>query len=172
MPRLSPRVQALSLACLIFVLDRATKLWIEAKVGLWDTIPVIPEVFNIVHTKNRGAAFGMLSNASETVRVVVLIGISLVILAVIVGMLWQATRAETPANIFHRSALALVLGGALGNIYDRIFAGSVTDFLQVFLGSYEWPSFNVADSAISVGAVLMAYELIFLKDSKRVTETH
>jgi len=156
----------------VFVLDRLSKLWIQAHVGPLDTIPIIPNIFNIVYARNRGAAFGILSTAPETVRVAVLIGLSLGILGFICWMLWQATRPGALATLWQRWALALVLGGAVGNLYDRILEGSVTDFLQVFIGSYEWPSFNVADSAISAGAVLMAYELIFQKESKRVSETH
>jgi signal peptidase II len=164
---LAPRSWAILVAVLIAIFDRVTKLWIQANVGAYDTIPVLPEVFNIVYARNRGAAFGMLSTASETTRVLVLIGISTCILGFIVWMLWQATRPDALASFTYRSALSLVLGGAVGNLYDRIFEGSVTDFLQVFIGSYEWPSFNVADSAISVGAVLMACELIFHKEAPK-----
>ncbi len=166
------RWQALVIALSVFVLDRATKMWIEAKVSVYDTIVVIPEVFNIVHTNNRGAAFGMLSTAPEPVRLTVLVGLALVILGLIAWMLWQATRDKALTHWANRVALALVLGGALGNLWDRIVKGSVTDFLQVFLGSYEWPSFNVADSGISVGAVLMALDLIVAKRGENATEAH
>lgn len=166
------RWQALVIALSVFVLDRATKMWIEAKVSVYDTIVVIPDVFNIVHTRNRGAAFGMLSTAPEAVRLTVLVGLALVILGLIAWMLWQATREKALTHWANRVALALVLGGALGNLWDRIVKGSVTDFLQVFLGSYEWPSFNVADSGISVGAVLMALDLIVAKRGENATEAH
>lgn len=171
---LSARAVALGVAALVAALDRATKLWIQANVGAYDTIPVIPNVFNIVYARNRGAAFGILSDASETVRISVLVVFSLGILAFVFWMLWQATRAAELASAAQRWALTLVAGGAVGNLYDRIVEGSVTDFLQVFLGSYEWPSFNVADSAITVGAVLMGYELLFQREKKdkHVSETH
>jgi len=168
---ISARTQAAAIALGVFVLDRVTKMWIEAKVSLYDTIVVIPEVFNIVHTRNRGAAFGILSTAPESVRLTVLVGIAGVILGLIGWMLWQATRPGQVAPWVQRMALSLVLGGAVGNLWDRVAAGSVTDFLQVFLGSYEWPSFNVADSGISVGAVLMAIDLIFPKRKEYVPET-
>jgi len=172
----SPRAQAAWIALIVFVLDRATKLWIEAKVSVYDTIVVIPEVFNIVHTSNRGAAFGMLATAPDAVRLTVLVGFALVILGFICWMLWQATRPGQMTHWTNRHSLALVLGGAIGNLWDRIFKGSVTDFLQVFLGTNEWPSFNVADSAISVGAILMALDLIFQSrkenQSKHVTQAH
>jgi signal peptidase II len=175
-PSLSPRVWAGLVAVVVFILDRASKLWIQANVGPLDTIAIIPNVFNIVYARNRGAAFGMLNTAPEWIRVTVLIGLSTAILAFICWMLWQATRPGQLASLTQRWALSLVLGGALGNLHDRILEGSVTDFIQVFFGSYEYPSFNVADSAIFVGAVLMGYELIFQKDVKKesngVSETH
>lgn len=168
---ISPRTQAAAIALGVFVLDRVTKMWVEAKVSLYDTIVVIPDVFNIVYTRNRGAAFGILSTAPESVRLTVLVGIAGVVLGLIGWMLWQATRPGQVAPWVQRMALSLVLGGAVGNLWDRVAAGSVTDFLQVFLGSYEWPSFNVADSGISVGAVLMAIDLIFPKRKEYVPET-
>jgi signal peptidase II len=174
---LSPRANAALIVAGIAIADRATKLWVQAAISPYDSISVIPGVFHLVYTRNRGAAFGLLSTANETVRLVVLVGFSLAILAFIAHMLWQATRPGAPAHLLYRTALALVLGGAAGNLYDRILEGSVTDFLQVFLGSFEWPSFNVADSAISVGAALIAYELLFHKndagkESPHVPETH
>jgi signal peptidase II len=171
-----PRAQALWIALIVFVLDRATKMWIEAKVSVYDTIVVIPDVFNIVYTRNRGAAFGILSTAPESIRLTVLVGFAGVVLGLIGWMLWQATKPGAIATLYNRLALSLVLGGAVGNLWDRVFQGSVTDFLQVFLGSYEWPSFNIADSGISVGAVLMALDLIFQPrkqaDPKHAPETH
>lgn len=172
MTSLPPRVWAGIVALVVFLLDRGSKLWIQANVGPLDTIAVIPNVFNIVYARNRGAAFGMMSTAPEWARVSVLIGLSLAILGFICWMLWQATRLGQLASLTQRWALSLVLGGAIGNLHDRILEGSVTDFLQVFFGSYEYPSFNVADSAIFVGAVLMGYELIFQKENKGVSETH
>lgn len=173
---LSARAQAVLIAAAVFALDRLTKMWIEAKVSVYDTIVIIPDVFNIVHTRNRGAAFGILSSAPEPIRLTVLVGLALVILGLIGWMLWQATRPSALGNLANRLALSFVLGGAVGNLWDRILQGSVTDFLQVFLGTYEWPSFNVADSGISIGATLMALDLIFQSrkqtETKHVSETH
>lgn len=170
------RILAFSIAIAMFLLDRATKMWVEAKVSVYDTAVVIPDVFNIVQTHNRGAAFGMLSTAPDYIRLTVLIGFALVIFSLIGGMLWQATGASAPGSKMNRFALSMVLGGAMGNLYDRIVRGYVTDFLQVFLGSYEWPSFNVADSCIFVGAVLIGIDLIFFSrkqnSSGHVSETH
>jgi signal peptidase II len=152
------RWRAMGIIAFLFALDRSTKVLIERRIGLYDTIPVIPNVFNLVHTKNRGAAFGILNDAAGEWRLIFLVAVSLGILALIGHMLWQATR-ESSAPVL-RLALTLIFGGALGNLFDRLAAGEVTDFLQVFLGSYEWPSFNVADSAISTGAVLLAFDMM------------
>lgn len=149
---------ALALIAVLFVADRVTKVWVERTVGLFDTIPVIPNFFNIVHTKNRGAAFGLFNDAPAEWRTLFLVVVSLAILGMIGQMLWQATRERSTPML--RLALTLVLGGAVGNLWDRVLRGEVTDFLQVFLGSYEWPSFNVADSAISTGAVLLALDML------------
>ena len=164
------RTQALAVIAAVVVLDRITKRWIEANVGPLDVRPVIENVFNIVHTKNRGAAFGMFNDSSNEVRMLLLVVVSLGILGLILHMLWQATSNEAPGRSVTRWALALVGGGAIGNLWDRIASGMVTDFLQVFLGAYEWPSFNVADSAISIGAVLLAAEIVFERKS-HVSET-
>lgn len=146
--------------------DRATKHWIESNVGAWDSYPVIPNVFNIVHTQNRGAAFGVLAQSEGAIRHFVLIGIALSVMVFVAYQLWRMPKASWPATNVVAVALALVVGGAAGNLYDRIFRGSVTDFLQVFIGSYEWPSFNVADSAISIGAILLLLSLVRHPESK------
>ncbi len=147
-------------AAIVFALDRVTKMLIEAKVSMWDTHAVIPGIVNIVHTRNRGAAFGILSDAPEGVRQLLLIGVSTVVMAMIAWMLVSAVRGTSPSTPGLRIALGLILGGAAGNLWDRIASGSVTDFIQVFLGSYEWPSFNVADSAITVGASLLLLDIL------------
>ena len=164
----SSRIRALTIALAVLSIDRLSKVWIETKVSPYETIVVIPDVFNIVSTRNRGAAFGVLSTAPDIIRLIVLIGLALIVLALIGWMLWKATRVDAPGSALNRLALSLVLGGAVGNLWDRIVQGSVTDFLQVFIGSYEWPSFNVADSAICIGATLMAIDL--LMQSRKQTE--
>jgi signal peptidase II len=154
------RANALVILAVLLLADRASKLWIEGHLTLYDSIPVIPGIFNIVHTQNTGAAFGLFANATPVVRFLVLIVASLAMMGIIGQMLWQATASAGAATSRLRFALTLILGGALGNLYDRLRFERVTDFLQVFLGSYEWPSFNVADSAICVGATLLALDML------------
>ena len=155
------RWSALATIVALFTADRVTKLWIEGHLTLYDSYPAIPGIFNIVHTQNPGAAFGLFATATPTVRFLVLIAASFAMMAIIGQMLWQATARANAASPVFRTALALVLGGAIGNLYDRLLYERVTDFLQVFLGTYEWPSFNVADSAICVGATLLAIDMLW-----------
>jgi signal peptidase II len=120
---------------------------------------VIPKVFNIVHIENPGAAFGMLADSPGLWSHVFLATVSLAVMSAIAYLLWRPQHAGMRDSALLRLALSLVFGGALGNVWDRLFNGTVTDFLQVFFGSYEFPSFNAADSAISIGAALLVIDL-------------
>lgn len=158
--RMRARLTAFGISAVVLLLDRATKLLIESSVPRWDAWVVIPGVFNIIHTENRGAVFGMLADSTAEWRAFVLVGLSLVVTAFVAALLWQSTAPSSRDGWGMRTALALVVGGAVGNLYDRLSQGAVTDFLQVFIGAYEWPAFNVADSAISIGAGLLLLDLI------------
>lgn len=156
------RIQSLAIIATVLVLDRITKLYIQANFDSFDSVTVIPGVFNIIHSENPGAAFGMLANAPEQWRTLALVGISGVIMAAVAWVLFRPRSGRAPSEWdghATRTGLALVLGGALGNLWDRAVIGTVTDFLQVFIGSYEWPAFNIADSAICIGAGLMLLEM-------------
>jgi signal peptidase II len=119
------------IAAAVVLLDRITKAAIKSHIGAYDTISVIPGLFNIVHTENPGIAFGMLSNATGAWREVVLIGFSaLVLIAISVVLLRPGGQRDSML----RTALALILGGAFGNLYDRIVNGTVTDFVEVHAG--------------------------------------
>jgi signal peptidase II len=149
----------LAIIPLVFALDWISKRMIEARVSFWDTYPVIPGFFSIVHAQNRGAAFSILNDASESVRGIVLIGFSGVVTLIVAGMLALSLRKSDKQSDWVRAALALVLSGALGNLHDRILSGSVTDFLLVYIGEYSWPVFNIADSAICIGAGLLLLDI-------------
>ena len=153
---MNARLRAGMLIAGVVALDRATKLYVRAYVSPVDVYPVIPRFFNIVHTENPGAAFGMFSDSPTEWRGILLVGISAAVMAILGVMLWRMAAAQSQVM---STGLALVFGGALGNLVDRLFRGTVTDFLQLFFGSYEFPSFNAADSAISVGAVLLLIDL-------------
>jgi signal peptidase II len=142
----------------VVLLDRVTKLYIRAKFSAWDSLPVIPGIFNIVHSENPGAAFGMMAESGPW-HSILLVGVSVAVMGVIGFMLWKPQAGGLHPTVLSQSALALVFGGALGNLWDRLFRGTVTDFLQVFIGSYEFPSFNAADSAITIGACLLIIDM-------------
>jgi signal peptidase II len=156
---MNPRLRSAAIIAAVVVLDRITKNYIRMRVSSWDMFPVIPGFFNIVHTENPGAAFGALSESSGPWRSVFLVGISLVVMTIIGAILWRPARVAMSDTPLLRVGLALVFGGALGNLWDRLLHGTVTDFLQFFFGSYEFPSFNAADSAITIGAGLLILDL-------------
>jgi signal peptidase II len=156
---MNPRVRAAAVAAGVVLLDRLTKIYIQQNFSLLDVVPVIPGFFNIVHVENPGAAFGMLAESPSSWRGPLLAWISLVVMVVIGLMLWRAKPGSAAGTPLAATGLALVFGGALGNVWDRIFRGSVTDFIQLFFGFYEFPSFNVADSAIDIGAGLLLIDM-------------
>ncbi len=153
---MNSRLRSIAIIAGVVILDRITKLYIQHNLSPWDTKPVIAGFFNIVHAENPGAAFGFLSESHSEWRSLFLVGVSLAVMAIIGTMLFrQSVKKSTMLEI----ALALVFGGAAGNMYDRLFRGAVTDFLQFFFGSYEFPSFNAADSAITIGACFLLLDL-------------
>jgi signal peptidase II len=151
------RVRSAIIIFLVVMLDRVSKLYTRSSYAQWDVTVVIPRIFNIVHAENPGAAFSMMASAPPIVRAVLLIGVSLVVMTIVGVMLW---RLPKNSGALLSTSLALVFGGAFGNLWDRVFRGSVTDFLQVFIGSYEFPAFNVADSAITIGAAVLVIDLL------------
>jgi signal peptidase II len=153
------RVLPVWIAALVFAFDRITKVWIERSVEQWQSITVIPGFFDIVHAKNKGAAFGMFADSDHPLRTFLLIGVSLGVLMFVSYLLLRPGRAGFVASPFTTAGLSLVLGGALGNIYDRVAHGEVTDFLEFYSGSWRFAAFNVADSAISVGAALLILDM-------------
>jgi signal peptidase II len=147
----------LSLA--IVFLDRATKAWIDSQTSETWRHEVIPNFFYLVHTRNPGVAFSLFAGSSSAfLRVGLIIG-AIAIIAIIAWLL-VASKILSPLSA---AGLALLLGGATGNVTDRILHGAVTDFIEVFLGSYRWPAFNVADSAITIGAVLLILDVLFTR---------
>ncbi len=150
------RLRSAAIIAGVVILDRITKIYIQRNFAPWDMKPVIAGFFNIVHAENPGAAFGFLSESHSEWRSIFLVGVSLAVMAIIGGMLFRPSVKKSPML---EIALALVFGGAAGNMYDRLFYGKVTDFLQFFFGTYEFPSFNAADSAITVGACLLLLDL-------------
>ena len=150
--------QALLLAAVILALDQWTKAWIERILPPGSVREVIPGFFNLTHVRNDGVAFGLLAANDGPWKIWLLAGLALVAIAVVISLL-RGTPAHQRLSI---AALGLVLGGAVGNLLDRIMSGAVTDFLDFYRGTYHWHNFNVADSAISVGVALLVFDALVL----------
>ena len=135
------------LLILVVCCDQLTKLWVMQNFGLYDSQVIIPGFFNFTYLTNTGAAFGMLAGQPALWRQVFFVGVALVAL-VAIFVLHKKIAHESR---WYTVSLALIAGGALGNLIDRVRLGSVVDFLDVYITTHHWPAFNVADSAISVG---------------------
>jgi signal peptidase II len=166
------RAILLALAGAIFVVDRLTKIWIERNLSIYDSFHVIPGLFDIVHTKNRGAAFGMFADGDSELRSFMLIGVSFAVLLFISYTLLRPAKPGSRASKPTLVGLTLVMGGALGNIYDRVISGEVTDFLEFYFGEYRFAAFNIADSAITVGAGLLILDMWRTRKQENVPEAH
>lgn len=154
------RLAPFLIATAIVFIDRMTKIIVKAHLSLYDTIRVIPGCFNIVHTENPGVAFGLFADSSSPFRAFILIGLSGAVLILITTVLLRLPKPGERPNWLLRIALAFVLGGAFGNLYDRVVHGTVTDFVEVYADTYYFPAFNVADSCITVGAGLLILDMI------------
>jgi signal peptidase II len=153
------RVVAFLLALGVFAVDRWTKWMVETRFDAYDgnaTKTVIPGFFNIVHSRNAGVAFGMFADSSGRLRTPLLIGLSVLAVLLLAAMLWRIDRLDTPSA----TGLALIFGGAMGNVFDRVRVGSVTDFLDFYLRGYHWYTFNVADASIFTGACLLILSML------------
>ncbi len=150
----------LAIATGIVLLDRWTKWLVAQKISLFESITVIPGLFKITHLRNKGAAFSLFADAPETWRIATLVIFSLVALVIVLILLVKTSDRMSMQG----AALSLILGGAIGNLWDRVLHGWVTDFILVYYKQWEWPAFNVADSAICVGAVLLIGEMLFHPD--------
>nr|VFK50925.1 MAG: signal peptidase II Aspartic peptidase. MEROPS family A08 [Candidatus Kentron sp. TUN]VFK52094.1 MAG: signal peptidase II Aspartic peptidase. MEROPS family A08 [Candidatus Kentron sp. TUN] len=145
----------LILAGFIVILDQATKYLASTMLDLYDPVSVLP-FFNFTLTHNPGAAFSFLSNAGGWQRWL-FIGLTIVISVILIHWLRNVPRGETRLSV----ALTLVLGGALGNLWDRLTLGAVIDFIDLHYHGWHWPTFNVADSAITIGAILLFTTLVW-----------
>lgn len=161
------RLMPILVASVVILADRISKIAIRRSITQFDSILIIPGWLRIVHTENPGAAFGFLAEGNAVLRTAVLVGVSALVLFFVASALWS--RGSSFAGTGARFALSLVLGGAVGNLYDRIAHGTVTDFIEVYHGTWSFPAFNVADSAITVGAILLLLDLLLHRE-KRVEE--
>ncbi|MCW5202966.1 signal peptidase II [Desulfobulbus sp. US2] len=147
---------------LVVVGDQLTKLWILDNFALYDSRVIIPGFFNLTFLRNTGAAFGILSGMPLLWRQIFFITIAVVALVALIIMQRKMGRE----NIWYTLCFAFIGGGAVGNVVDRVLYGSVVDFLDVYVGKYHWPAFNVADSAIFVGVTIFLLLQVFEKEEK------
>jgi len=144
---------------MVILLDRWTKYLAASRIPLYSHIQIIPGFFRLTHTENTGAAFSLFADSPAHWRNGFLIGFSAIAMVIVAGLLWKQARALTVTGI----ALSLILGGAAGNLWDRLARGRVVDFLLFYIKQYQWPVFNLADSCIVIGAGLLLVEMLFTR---------
>lgn len=155
------RLRWLLLTLFVVVADRATKALVESRTTEGWHHEVIPGFIELVHSKNPGIAFSMFANSQSPWLHTGLIVLSVLFVAVLSWLLLTSRQVSWRSL----AGLALLIGGAAGNLTDRIVHGAVTDFFQVWFGSYAYPAFNVADSAITIGAILVLFDVVFATKS-------
>jgi signal peptidase II len=150
------------IALFIFILDQASKWWIVNHMFLYQSIPVIDHFFSITSHRNRGAAFGILQNQTWLFIVITIC----VVIAIIIYMLKSKDE-----SLLTKSSLTFILGGAFGNLLDRIRTGEVVDFFHFQFGNYQFPIFNVADSAVCIGVALFILATFLVPEEKQLDTT-
>ena len=150
------RVHELWIAAVIVVLDQATKAMVKARLPLHDSVTVIPGFFDLTHVRNTGAAFGMLDNADFPYKPAIMVLVALIALGAVASYAVTLPATQRIA----RFGLALILGGAVGNLIDRATMGYVVDFVDIYYRGVHFWAFNVADAAITVGVVLMLLDVL------------
>jgi signal peptidase II len=159
MTKTSARTLNFFLALLVVLLDRWTKRLVAARIAMYRHIQIIPGFFRLTHTENTGAAFSLFADSPSHWKTTLLIGFSVVAMVIVSVLLWRRSGVLTITGL----ALSLILGGAVGNLWDRVASGRVVDFLLFYFKQYQWPVFNLADSAIVVGAGLLVIEILWGK---------
>lgn len=143
----------LCVGLLVVVLDQISKLMVEKMFSLGEQLPVVDGFFDLTLTYNKGVAFGMFASLDQVPRVIALAGAISLALLVVAYLLLKEYRRDPIGQVF----LAMIVGGAIGNIIDRVRVGAVVDFLDFYYGSFHWPAFNIADSAICAGVFLLLF---------------
>jgi len=168
MTKNSARAAYLLLALVVILLDRWTKHVVAQRIRLYSHIQVIPGFFRLTHTENTGAAFSLFADSPAPWKTGMLITFSAIALVVVAVLLWKNHYTHVVTGI----GLSLIMGGAVGNLWDRLARGRVVDFLLFYYKRYEWPVFNLADSAIVIGAGLLVLEILFHKASSGEESHH
>ncbi len=146
----------ISIALFVVALDQASKWLVQGSMALHESVPVISGIFHLTYIRNTGGAFGIFAGGPAALRLPLFVGVSL---AAVVALCWFLYRIPAHRRMVI-AACGAVLGGALGNLIDRLTFGEVVDFLDVFYRDYHWPTFNLADSFITIGVVVMVLDSI------------
>ncbi len=142
----------------VLLFDQLSKAVVSSALRMYEVRPIIPGLLNLTRVHNTGAAFGLLSGQVSPARTFFFLVVSTLAMGVVVWMLLRLPENQKMEQV----ALSLIFGGALGNVVDRIRLGEVVDFIDIYYRSYHWPAFNVADSAISIGVILLLFRLVFV----------
>lgn len=155
------------IAALTFIADQVTKGMIERRIGMFEVVPVIPHFFNLTRSQNPGAAFGLFADSPTPWKTVLLVIVSALLIGSVVGVAWRSHHLDWKSG----AGLALILGGAMSNLLDRIRFGEVVDFLDVYYHGYHWYTFNLADAAIVAGAFLLILRVGFSSETHQPVAT-
>jgi signal peptidase II len=147
------------LAFLILLCDQWTKALVEQSIPEHSVIPIFPRILNLTHVKNPGVAFGLFADSPAPWKTALLVAVSGALLVGVIVLVWRTRNLAWESGV----GLSLILGGALSNLLDRIRWGRVVDFVDLYVRSYHWPAFNLADSAIVVGAGVLILHYLFSK---------
>jgi len=150
------RLLYLALSFLLFGMDRLSKNLVVSHLPLYESIPIVPDFFHLTHVANTGALFGLMAGMAAPFRGIVFITIPVLAIVLILIFQYRSAECELPLQI----GLSLILGGAMGNLYDRIVYGHVVDFLDFSLAGHHWPAFNLADSSICLGVFTLILDLL------------
>lgn len=145
----------------VLLLDQASKVAVSTSLKMHEVRPIVHGFLNLTRVHNTGAAFGLLAGQASAMRTIFFLGVSVVAMGVVLWMIFRLSQNQKVELL----ALSLIFGGALGNVIDRSRLGEVVDFVDVYYRTYHWPAFNVADSAITIGVMLLLYCLVFVKES-------
>ncbi|MDR2861839.1 MAG: signal peptidase II [Syntrophobacterales bacterium] len=151
----------------IFTMDQLTKWWVVDSMSLHESIPVLEGFFHLTYVRNPGAAFGFLAGMDPLFRSIFFISANIMAMGLILFYLFKTDQRSSLLIL----GLSLIMAGALGNLMDRLRFGEVVDFLDFFLGSWHWPAFNVADAAITTGALLLIREILRADKKSKEEET-
>lgn len=149
-----------AVAALVIIIDQISKYAVQHMLAMHDYIEIIPGLFNLTYVQNPGAAFGIFGETAGILRLVILIGISIFALAM---LLFMYQKTEGRYTLTH-SGIAMIIGGAVGNLIDRIRLSWVMDFLDFYWNGHHWPAFNIADAAITLGTVILMFNILFSKN--------